>query len=432
MNNGFNSNHFPTAIFADCLANSKEIFQLIDQIFPVDSCRHYGVLPLKLVGNNLTLGMLDPHNEESSKFVNSIAKVFQYNLEIQLIDSQIQQIILASYPQNSTPPQNSRQDQNQTVVDTSLQPSEPPQGHTARKLADSAPTIISQPNLTEALPDLPSDLDFLKDSDATPQSTARSTKPKADLAATLYEIPPEFTPPKKRRNLDDDKPTIIGADPTQLLADDLSQKESEIAFAEAQISELIAETVGGAIDKSRGEIDFLPKLVSQLSWQKLLDRAFEHRTEYLYLKRSSDRASAIAERNKAVQSSVEEVPLPIFCSLIDEIKRMARIPQHTTSHPKKVVLERFYNQERILLRIEFSLQESIEKVDIQILRDRGLRIYEQQQMDKVSEQALQLAKQLEKTLRRIQACFDSAELTNLQELQAVYMRISHQLRLLGK
>ena len=430
MNNGFNSNNFPTAIFADCLANSKEIFQLIDQIFPVDSCRHYGVLPLKLVGNNLTLGMLDPHNEESSKFVNSIAKVFQYNLEIQLIDNQIQQIILANYPQNSTPPQ-IRQDQNQTVIDTSSQPSEPPEGRTTRKLADSAPTIISQPNLTEALPDLPSDLDFLQDLNATPQSTTRTTKPKADLAATLYEIPPEFTPPKRRRNLDDDKPTIIGADPRQLLADDISQKESEIAFAEAQISELIAETVGGVTDKSK-EIDFLPKLISQLSWQKLLDRAFEHRTEYLYLKRSSDRASMIAERSKAVQSSVEGVPLPIFCSLIDEIKRMARIPQHTTSHPKKVVLERFYNQERILLRIEFGLQESIEKVDIQILRDRTLRIYEQQQMDKVSEQALQLVKQLEKTLRRIQAGFDSAELTNLKELQAVHTRISHQLRLLGK
>lgn len=429
MNNGFNSNNFPTAIFADCLANSKEIFQLIDQIFPVDSCRYYGVLPLKLVGNNLTLGMLDPHNEESSKFVNSIAKVFQYNLEIQLIDNQIQQIILASYPQNWTPPQNSRQDQNQTVVDTSLQPSEPPEGRTAR-IADSAPTIISQPNLTEGLPDLPSDLDFLKDSDAAPHTT-RSTKPKADSAATLYEIPPEFSLQRRQRNLDD-KPTIVGADPKELLADDISQQASEIAFAEAQISELIAETVGGAIDKSRGEIDFLPKLVSQLSWQKLLDRAFEHRIDYLYLNCDRDRASIIAERNKAVQSSAEEVPLPIFCSLIDEIKRMARIPQNTTLHPKKVVLERFYNQERILLRIEFGLQESIEKVDIQILRDRALRIYEQQQMDKVSEQALQLAKQLEKTLRRIQACFDSAELTNLRELQAVHTRISHQLRLLGK
>lgn len=441
MNNGFNSDSFKTAIFADCLANSKEIFQLIDRVFPVDSCRYYGVLPLKLVDNDLTLGMLDPHNQESLKFVNSIAKVFKYNLEIQPIDRQIHQIILASHPQNSTPPRDSRQDQNQTVIDTSFQPGVPPEGRkSSRRLADSAPTIISQPddfnppqsNLPQALPeDLPPDLDFLKNFDLAQQPTTPQTQPKADAAATLYEIPPEFLPQKKSRNLDD-KPTIIGADPAELLASDVSQQESEIAFAEAQISQLIAETIGDTTDRSTVETDFLPELMSQLSWQKLLDRAFEHRTEYLHLNRSGDRADIVAEKNGAVQSSAKRVPLPIFCSLIDEIKRMARIPPNATSHPKKVVLERFCDRERILLRIEFGLQESLEKVDIQVLRDLALHTYEQQQMDKVSEQALQLAKQLEKTLRRIQACFDSAELTNLRELQAVHTRISHQLRLLGK
>ena len=440
MNNGFDYNNFPTAVFADCLANSKEIFQLIDRVFPVDSCRHYGVLPLKLVGNDLTLGIIDPYNEESLKFVNSIARVFQYNLEIQLIDFQNQQIILASYPQDSTPPSDSQQDRNQTVVDNSFQPSESPAGRkSSRRLADTAPTIVSQPNgvtppqpdFPEELSELPPELDFFKDFATTPQSTTPPNKPQADSAATLYEIPPEFSPQRRQGNGNlDDKPTIIGADPKELLADDLSQQESEIAHAEVQISELIAE-IGSVTDKSPQESDFLPKLMPQLSWQKLLDRAFEHQTEYLYLNRYSDRARIVAERNGVVQSSAEELSLPIFCSLIDEIKRMARIPQNMTS-PKKVVLERFHQQERILLRIEFDLQESVEKVNLQILRDRALRNYEQQQMDKVSEQALQLAKQLEKTLRRIQACFDSAELVNLRELQAVHTRISHQLRLLSK
>ncbi|MEL6496226.1 MAG: hypothetical protein AAFQ41_14055, partial [Cyanobacteria bacterium J06623_7] len=64
--------------------------------------------------------------------------------------------------------------------------------------------------------------------------------------------------------------------------------------------------------------------------------------------------------------------------------------------------------------------------------NKALERYEQQQLDRVSEQALQLAQQLEKTLRRIQACFDSAELTNLTELQTVHSRITHQLRLLDK
>ncbi len=440
MNNDSNSGNIKTAMFADCLANSKEIFQLIDQVFPLDSCRHYQVLPLKLIGSDLTLGMLDPHNDDSLKFVNSIAKVFKYDLEIQLIDLQIHHIILASYPQNSPQVSRAEQDRNKTVIDTNFNPNAPLNGSNRRRLTDSAPTIIAEEDVSvpksktpPQSSDLPPDLDFLKDLDLTTTTPEKSVKPKADLAATLFEIPPEFLNQKKPLNLDD-KPTVIGGNPAELLAQEAPENNLEIAFGEAQISELIAETSGEIpLDQAEPEIiDFLPKLTSQLSWQKLLEQAFRYQTEYISLSRYSDRGSIVVSRNESPQSSIEQVPLPIFCSLIDEIKRMARLPQATSSHPKKVVLERFYEQERILLRLEFSLQEDIEKVGIQILRNQALKHYEQQQMDKVSEQALQLAKQLEKTLRRIQACFDSAELTNLSELQTVHSRISHQLRLLDK
>ena len=88
--------------------------------------------------------------------------------------------------------------------------------------------------------------------------------------------------------------------------------------------------------------------------------------------------------------------------------------------------------ERVLLRMEFTAQQDLQEVGIQILRDRALKSYEQQRMDRTSDRALELARQLEKTLRRIQTCFDSAELTNLTELQTVHSRITHQLRLLDK
>ncbi|MGL5075363.1 MAG: hypothetical protein ACRDBG_05910, partial [Waterburya sp.] len=119
INNDFNSyDDLQTAMFADCLANSKEIFQLIDTVFPLDSCRHYQVLPLELQGRDLTLGMLDPSNQESLRFINSIAKVFQYKLNLKLIDAQTHQIILDSYPQNSqSSPKPQKLDDNKTVID---------------------------------------------------------------------------------------------------------------------------------------------------------------------------------------------------------------------------------------------------------------------------------------------------------------------------
>ncbi|MGL5793721.1 MAG: hypothetical protein ACRC06_04820, partial [Waterburya sp.] len=276
----------------------------------------------------------------------------------------------------------------------------------------------------------------------TPQPPA---KPAQDASATtLYEIPAEFLPPKTPQNHNfDDKPTIIGGDPAQLLAAETSSPNPEIDFSEAQISDLIPETPGNHVEvtpEEAEEMDFLPQLMPQLSWQKLLEQAFKHQTEQIHLTRYSDReawatpnrGSIIVYKNEESQSFIERVPLPIFCSLIDEMKRMARLPQEISAHPQKVVLERFYDQERILLRLEFMLQNNKEKVMIQILRDQALRIYEQQQLDKISEQALQLAQQLEKTLRKIQAGFDTAKLTNLRELQTVQSRINHQLKLLDK
>lgn len=444
MNNGFNSGNFKTAMFADCLANSKEIFQLIDQVFPLDSCRHYEVLPLKLEGSKLALGMLNPNKDESVRFVNSIAKVFKYELEIQLIDLQTHQIILDNYPQNATQSNRQQQDENKTIIDTSFNPNAPLKGVNHRRLVDSTPTIISpaaaapieEPELE--LPDLPADLDFLKNLELAPKDQPTAPRGKTDSAATLFEIPAEFRQGNLLNNLNDldQKATIIADHPAKLLGSETKEEQDlEGILAEAQISQLIAETLGKtSVPEELAPLtaDFLPQLSPQLSWQKLLDQAFQHQTEYITLTRYSDRGGIVAEKNGSPQSALDRVPLPIFCSLIDEIKRMARLPQNTSSHPQKLVLERLYEQERILLRLEFSVYQQLEAVKIQILRGQALKIYEQQQMDRVCDQALQLAKQLEKTLRRIQACFDSAEFINLKELQSINGRINHQLRLLDK
>ena len=457
-NSSHSSNDIQAALFADCLANIKEIFQLIDEVFPVDSCRYYQILPLKLEANNLTLGMIQPDNQESLKFVNSIAKVFKYNLKIELINSQTIEIILASYSQTQQP-QKSELNCHKTVIDTNLNPNN---NNRARKLVDSTPTIVSQPepDILQALPDLPPDLDFFKDINLASKPSTKPPQSKKDSAATLYEIPPGFLKPNTSDG--DDNPTIIADDPASFLARETAQSEPEVAFDAIQTTETIAET--NKPTKTAEETkDFLPKLNFQLSWQNLLEQVIEYQSERINITRDRDCGKVAVYQNGSLQSHIDRVPLPIFCSLIDEIKTMARLPQNTSSHPKKVVIEKFHGQERILLRLEFVFREpkvnstppsndkntptatnptllssgeigssSCIQVKIQILRDLAIQIYEQQQMDKTSEQALQLAKQLERTLKKIQTCFHSANLTNLRELQAVQRRINHHLSLLDK
>ena len=451
--NPYYSDDIPAAIFADCLANSKNIFKLIDAVFPVDSCRHYQVLPLSLEGQNLSIGMIDPKNQESLKFVNSIANVFKYTLNIKSIDEQTIQIILASHPQNSQSSsaknKNNEALQNRTVIDEAFDPSAFSLSNQVprKRVVESAPTIIAESEAVVSQPkpkkdkdfsgleDLPADLDFLKDLDLSSPQNSKTSKSKADQAGTIYEIPPEFLQQQqsKRTNKVDSQKTMIAENLPELPP----QEESELKLAEAQISELLAEVssqkteLEAELEKAESA-DFLPQLNSQLSWQNLLEQAFKHHSEEIILTRHSDRGSVISQKDRLSQSALENVALPIFCSLIDEIKRMAKIPLDLSNHPKKVVLERFYQEERILLRTEFTVKEEKEVVIVQILRNKNLIAYEQKQMDKVSDQALYLARQLEKTLRKIQVCFESAEFKSLRELQTIQSRINHQLRLLDK
>ena len=454
INNKLNSDDdIQAAMFADCLANSKEIFALIEAVFPLDSCRHYQVLPLKLEGKDLTLGMLDPNNEESLNFVKSIAKVFKYNLDLKLIDTQTHEIILASYPQKNQQPKKQEGNYDRTIVDTSLNSGTPLNVDVSsrRILTDSAPTIVSQPesqslptqsNNSDVFKDLPPDLDFLRDWNLTEQPQPKQSRPTDNLAsfpedsASLLNQQQSINP--------DDQQTIISEEPAKLLAREQSQylQEPQIVLSEAQISDLAAET---SVDpqeilefKSAPVVDFLAEFKPQFSWQKLLEQSLEQRIEQLNFIQYSDYGSIIASKKNVTQSELDHIPLPAFCSVIDEIKEMAKLPLDSNAHPRKVVFEKIHEQERILVRVEFSLQDQSEETDqkdftiVQILRDEALTIYEQQQIEKISEQALKLAHELEKTLRKFHACFDSAKLTNLTELQTVQSRIKHQLEILSQ
>ncbi len=502
------NNNIESAMFADCISNSREIFKLIDSILPLESCLHYEVLPLKLKENHFSLGMLNPQNQDALNFIRSIANAFHYTLDIQLIDAQTHQLLLANYLQNPPRDQIKETDHHQTIVESnfglesSSQPSELPK---SRRLSDSAPTIISQPEETPSqfhskpkvelpmpLRDLPPDLDFLRDLSDQPEEAL--LKPNID-AQTHQLILKNYlqnpTPDKirkrdhdqtivepnfglesssqpselpKSRRLSDSAPTIISqpqetpsqphSKPSVELPMRLRDLPPDLDFlrdlsdqpVEAQISNLIRETEDSrdnleindlSILEVQAELvpkstDFLADLTWELSWQELLDKVLDSQVDQLHLERYSDRGKITASKDEITQSSLDQIPLPIFCSAIDQIKKMAKLSTSAIEKPSKVILEKLHQQERILLRLEFIPNSYGENVIVQILRDKALKAYEQKQMDKISEQALSLAQQLEKTLRKIQVCFESAEFTNLRELQGVQNRINQQLKLLDK
>ncbi|GAB4524470.1 MAG: hypothetical protein Tsb0014_02980 [Pleurocapsa sp.] len=468
----------------DYLANSQQIFQLINSILPVESCINHKILPLQLKDKYLTLGMLNPEDLKAINSVRTIVTSFGYYLNIKAIDSQTYQLILNNYFQASTSQQNNASDR--TVVD--VEPALP--NSDRRRRLDSAPTIISsetpkpKPSIDSSmtLTDIPADFDFLREAPPQPKGKRAdadssmtltdipadfdflreaSPQPKgkradADSSMTLADIPADFdflreaTPQKSpapshhsdgvtSANLHE-KSTII----VEENSEDLPPEKSQIVSSEVQISNLIPETNENSqgsnrdnlqdskTDNKAKSVDFLADFTSRLLWEQLFEQSLKHHIDRIHLKINRDRGSILCSTQEQVKSSLERVALTSYFSLVEEIKALVKLSSSAAvKNIKKVAIEKFHQKERVILRLAFIPNQYGLDITIDILRNEILRDYEQKQMDKISQQALSMAQKLEKTIKKMK-CFPSAKVNNLQELQNIQRGIDNYLKLLNR
>ncbi len=440
-----------SAVFAECIANSKQIFQLINSILPLESCLRYQILPLDLQGDRLTVGMLEPDDRDALNFISPIATSFGYHLDFKSIDSETHQLIVSAYLKE--PRSAPVGDRNQTIVD--MQPES--------SIRDNQKTYLDiQP--PSQIRDRDNQKTYL---DIQPPSQTNSPHSKLDSAATLIAKPEEIAkaeeefsanPPDKSRTLTEipedfdfalnlaiqtknelEREAIVENTP------ELSSQKANLISREPRVSNLIPETNNvkpqnyqvdkfGTLDVTAEPViesgDFLTTLSPQISFRELLAKVLDHDIDRLQLARYSDRGSIVCSQDGSVKSALDRIDLSLFNVLINEIKTLAKIPLTTLTKTKKIAMERFHQHQRVLFRLEFAPNEHGEEINIQILRGEGLTTYEQTQMDKMSEQALALAQKLEKTLKKMQLCFSSAHLNNLRDLQMVQQKIDTHLKLL--
>jgi CO dehydrogenase/acetyl-CoA synthase alpha subunit len=69
-----------------------------------------------------------------------------------------------------------------------------------------------------------------------------------------------------------------------------------------------------------------------------------------------------------------------------------------------VEIERSYQQEGLLLRLRVMPGTHGEEATLQVLRGVALKFYQRQQLDKLSQDALKLAQQLQRKLYQIRDC----------------------------
>ena len=169
----------------------------------------------------------------------------------------------------------------------------------------------------------------------------------------------------------------------------------------------------------------LSSLNSKELWDELLFRVIQSGIGRLSLERHLNYGRVIWSQNGVLKDSLEKISIAVFDDLIDQLKTLGDLPLITLEKSKRVEIERYYNGERLLLRLQFLPGKFGEESTIQVLRDKALTFYQERQMEILGEQALRLAQQLERKLKQIEVLsqINPVDLRVLSLINAVQEKI---------
>ncbi|VEP12920.1 Type II secretory pathway, ATPase PulE/Tfp pilus assembly pathway, ATPase PilB [Hyella patelloides LEGE 07179] len=420
------------------IADYEAVFNLIDSVFSLECCLHYQILPLELSDNHLVLGMVDPKDKKTIQHIQPLISSLDYSFHTQAIDAQTHQLVLAAYLKKGNPSNSSS--------NNSIQPS---------KLTTTSATLIDLPeeaksnsslNNSATLIDLPEEAksNSSLNNSATLIDLPEEAKSNSSLnnSATLIDLPEqqEATPSAKELY---ERPTFIVNNKQEKITN--KEEQSQIFFSEPQINNVEVTNNTSICTHKKSEqnihlalkanysaspLESLINLPPESLWQELLSRIVSKGIGRLYLQQHHNYGRILCCQDGIVQSSLDKVPLALFEEIIKEIKMMAKLPLTKLKKAQKVALQRYYNHERVLLRIEFLIGKLGEEITLQVLRGQALKFYEQSQADKTLDQAIYLAQKLEKSLKKIRRCQNSANVGDLSTLKAIMRQVEKQLNLL--
>ncbi|MEM9276052.1 MAG: hypothetical protein AAGA80_24295 [Cyanobacteria bacterium P01_F01_bin.143] len=395
------------------LKNQEVVFRLIDSVVSLECCLHYQVLPLELDHNHLTIGMINTKDRKALHFIRPIAASLNYSLEIQSIESETHQIILATYlKQSSLAPGQKKNQVNQASRDLSKE------------------TMIDEQMFQPTPP--------TSDSSLTLSEIPGQTPPTSKSASNLHERATLIVDSEKNVEENQPKqPQIISSQPQIHNLPSTSAIETTQESIAKPIIESSQESIATPIavlkpKQTTESIDKLYTLEPKQLWQELFAKILDGGIGRLYLERYPNYGRIIWSRDGVIQLSLDKVKLNTFKQIIREVKTLGKQPLNPLRKPKKVAIERIYNQERILLRLEFIVGQSGDEITIQVLRGEALEFYEQRQLEKSVEQAIYFAEKMEKTLRKIRMCSNDDNMGDFSRLEAIYNQIDRQFQLIKK
>lgn len=368
--------------------NLEQIFRLIDSILPLQVCLNYQILPISLIDKCLTIGVVKKEDISLLEHIKHLLPSSNYSLKPQLITSQTYQLIVSAYLKFNRTKEQANQPSN--AKDLTNKPQQgSPEGDSPKNPNERPTLIVDSPT------------QIYNKEETTKLDFDLGTLNKAPIVESSFQDT-EFSGEKDLIDFDLEK-SLDFHQPVEL------------------------EAKAKYLSMPLGSLTFLS---AKELWQELLARVLSGGIGRLYFERQIDRGRIIWSQNGVLQSSLEKLSFSVFQSVLNELKHLAQLPAIPLTKSKKIEMQKYYQQERLLLRLRFVPGQHGEEGTLQVLRGEALKFYQQRQMDELGDQAIQLAQELEKKLKQIEVRtrINPAQLDFLPALTKIQEKINQQLK----
>jgi type II secretory ATPase GspE/PulE/Tfp pilus assembly ATPase PilB-like protein len=176
--------------------------------------------------------------------------------------------------------------------------------------------------------------------------------------------------------------------------------------------------------------EFLTSLPPQQLLIEMLGRVLmEGGIGRLYFERNANQGRILCSQNGIAQVTVENVPVGLFQGTINELKKMARIRPEPIQKTRKFDIAQYYQGKALLLRIRLMPGKNGEEATLQVLRGKALSFYQRQQIEKIAQESLQIAKQLERKVTQItlRQRFNQDPVVAVSQLKKLLSKLAQQL-----
>jgi type II secretory ATPase GspE/PulE/Tfp pilus assembly ATPase PilB-like protein len=338
---------------------TDQMFRLIDSILPFEACLYYQFLPVGLEGKYLRLAMVAPQDSSALDYVRRILAYLNCSLKTEQISPEAHQSLLSAYLNHTHRSESLRQQVAEEQKQATQSESTTEIGHEVQA-PESKPDVHTEQQAILIQPSEP----VFNNSNSSSNSTRTS-----DLA---IEVPLEAS-----------SATALTS------VRKLSLSDEAVPPLEVR-----------AIHLTRS-MEYIATLAPPQLLQELLGRVLLGGIGRLYFERQSEQGRILWSQDGVLQSVLEGIALSVFQGLIIELKRIFNLPLLPVVQPKQVEIERRHQQECLLLRLRVMPGTYGEEATLQVLRGVALKFYQRQQLEKLSQDALRLAQQLQRKLYEI-------------------------------